>query len=918
MHRLAWARNKAERDSRRTARQLRRDERDEKRHQKRSKRREKKGSQRERTYPQRVALRATVGNAHLTANEVVLWFVVEPFSTSFRPHSDVENQIESAAAALGDLVRHRVYWRVSTRPYPIRRWAEGTYRDATTHGEPLPGVSDFLDREQRQMHGLSLADKYVYLGVRIAKHRRYPRDPRREMQGLADKVRDVTEKVSTYGLDARPATELDLEWLLRRSVCLGMPVPAVEQSVVGDYDAEDLPELTERAEWTALPGGRTFQVTGEGPNGQKITRHVAVLTMGRMQPTSIPQKPGGGWMQRTDRLPFPVEWAVRVEVLPTEQVVGKLRSQMDKIRDQFEHYVSDHQIDPPESLKRQRVQALAIEDEVSEGLGGRAVRTEGWYRLAVWGDTEEETLRRVAAVRKLYGRSVNWWHNADQLRTGREFIPGEPLANTAARRRMSVTSLAAALPAVTAEIGDRIGPFIGPTSGTSKRAVVWHPWLDMEDANASGLTILSGTLGSGKSMFGGSIVYRTAMLGATWTVLDPSGRLGSLCDLPELSPYAEYVNLLHGRNGELNPYRVVAEPKPEHFEAEQHWQEARQEAAAIRKSLCRDTLRTMLPDATRDNTETESVLGRAIRAVGGAPTASPHLVLNQLRAIADGEIEADLTAKHRILARDISDQLVELAETPRGKLIFPSGYDNDRKDARSHRGVPRLRVYSLAGLKIPSGKQLTAPGDEERMSITLFNLAAWLTQRSIYEGDPNVRKGLFIDEGHVLSLFDSGRHLADKSSTDSRKHNNRVILGSQNVTHWDLDNLANLVGSVLVGRTSGDATAPASLKLLDVAQEESYVKVLNKLSQRAIDRGRKKGHAERSNAHRQAPQQDLVLHLDGRVVQVPLTKVPDPAERREFVARLGDQVEKVLADLSAHPHVFEALMTTPDSSRKAA
>lgn len=913
MHRLSWPGSKTDRATRRSRKEARRAER-------KARQREKKGSRRERTYPQRMALRATVGNAHLTTNEVVLWYVVEPFSTSFRPHSDVENQISSAAAALGDLVGHRLYWRVSTRPYPIRRWAEDTYHDAKTHGEPLAGVSDFLDREQRQMHGLSLADKYVYLGVRIAKHRRYPRDPRREIHALTDKAREVTEKVSTYGLDARPASEVDVEWLLRRSVCLGMPVPAVDQSVVGDYDDEDLPELSERAEWTTLPGGRTFEVTGDGPNGQRITRHVAVLTMGRMQPTNVPQKPGGGWMQRTDRLPFPVEWSVRVEILPTDQVVGKLRSQMDKIRDQFEHYVSDHQIDPPESLKRQRSQALAIEDDVSEGLGGTAVRTEGWYRLAVWGDSEEETLRRVAAVKKLYGRSVNWWHNADQLRTAREFIPGEPLANTAARRRMSVTALAAALPAVTAEIGDRIGPFVGPTSGTSKRAVVWHPWLNMEYANASGLTMLSGTLGSGKSMLGGAIVYRTTMLGATWTVLDPSGRLGSLCELPELAASADYVNLLHGRNGELSPYRVVAEPRPEHFDTKEEWQEARQEAAAIRKSLCRDTLRTMLPDATRDNTETESVLGRAIRSVGGAPTASPHLVLNRLRDIADGKVEADLTAKHRVLARDIHDQLSELAETPRGKLIFPAGYENDRKDKRSatHRMVPRLRVYSLAGLKIPTGKQLTAPGDEERMSITLFNLAAWLTQRSIYEGDPNARKGLFIDEGHVLSLFDSGRHLADKSSTDSRKHNNAVILASQNPTHWDLDNLANLVGSVLVGRTSGDVTAPASLKLLGVAEEDSYIKVLNKLSQRAIDRGRKKSQGGRNKPATTKRPRELSLRLDGRIVKVPITQEPDPAERREYVARIGDRVEKILADLQAHPHVYEALMTTPDSTRKAA
>jgi hypothetical protein len=48
-------------------------------------------------------------------------------------------------------------------------------------------------------------------------------------------------------------------------------------------------------------------------------------------------------------------------------------------------------------------------------------------------------------------------------------------------------------------------------------------------------------------------------------------------------------------------------------------------------------------------------------------------------------------------------------------------------------------VYSLAGLQFPREEMLDS-GDESpetRMSLALFNLSAWLTQRSIYSGDPN-------------------------------------------------------------------------------------------------------------------------------------------------------------------------------------
>lgn len=129
-----------------------------------------------------------------------------------------------------------------------------------------------------------------------------------------------------------------------------------------------------------------------------------------------------------------------------------------------------------------------------------ATRTEGWYRLAVWGATEADALANVRAVQKLYGRSVAWVHSFDQYRLAREFIAGEPLANTAHRRHMSVLALAAALPAATAEIGDRLGAVLGWTGGSSRRAVIWHPWRDMEVWERSGLMLCAGGLGSGQDL----------------------------------------------------------------------------------------------------------------------------------------------------------------------------------------------------------------------------------------------------------------------------------------------------------------------------------------------------------------------------------------------------------------------------------
>lgn len=841
----------------------------------------------DRRYTEQSRLRAVVGNATLTRNAVTVWFVERATSTSFRPHGEIEEQIESKAAVLSELCGRRIYWRISTRPYGARTFAAVSHADATKAGEPLPGWGDMLEREQRHMIGARLSEKWVYFGVRIATVRRYPRDARREMAQLAETVREVTDTVAGYGLDAVPAGVLDMEWLLQRSVRLGLPAPSPDAELAGDYEAEDLPELWERAHWSSEPYAKTLQVEGIGPNGEPVTRYVGILTMGRMAETQIPQSAGGGWMQRTDRLDFGVEWSATVDVLSNDRVVGKLRRRMDVIRDQYEHYTSDHGMDPPESLKRQRAIALAAEDDVSEGLGGLATRTEGWYRLAVWGASEKEVLDKIGQVKKLYGRQVSWWHNHDQYRLGREFIPGEPLANTAARRRMNVASLSAALPSATAEIGDRSGAVLGWTAGTSRRAVAWHLWADMEIHDRSGLTVVSGTLGSGKTLASAITVYRTVMAGAAWTIFDPSGRLGTLCDLPELSAHAEYVDLLKGRDGELNPYRVVAEPNPAHFRDKREWELEKQSAAAQRMSLCKDILRAFLPWAMRDSERAESVLTRAINAVGGAPTAAPNQVLQQLLAIAEAQTERDLTQDHRILARDIYTALSHLAETPKGRLIFPAGYATDR--GVTHATIPRLRVYSLAGLEIPdAAKAARDESDEVRMSVALFNLAAWLTQRSIYQGNRDARKGLMIDEGHMLNVFAAGRSLIRKSATDSRKHNTRVLLSSQNVDHFDLGDIGNLVGSALIGRTTDDAAARSALKILGVDEaDDAYVRILQRLSKQFRRPGEDDG--------------------GGR-------------KWREFVFSDGRSggAEKIIVDPYAHPHVFAALNSTPDATQKVA
>lgn len=831
-------------------------------------------------------LRAVVGHVTLTSREATAWFVMDPHNVSWRDDSDVEGHIFAGSAALARLGAIRTYWRVTDRPLAVREWAEKTYRDAVEHGDPLPGFPDFLEREQRRLLQCGYSTKIAFLGVRVAQTRKHPLDPRREVAALQDRLDDVADALSSEGLRAVPATPEQMELLLRRSVSLGLPSPRLDTITPSDYELADLPQLDQLATVTAEPFAKTAAVQTTTEAGEVITRRVAVLTMGRTGRMNVPQDRKGGWMHRTDQLPFSVEWMATVDLLDQTAVGNSLRHQMDVIADQWEHYTNEHKISPPESLRQQHAEALEAEQELNDGLGGDATRTQGWYRLAVWGDTEREVLQRVAEVRKLYGRDVEWWHSGGQAALVREFIPGEPLANQASRRRFVLPGVLAALPAASAQIGDDYGASIGGTSGHSRTALFTALHRDMEQRDRSGVMLSVGGLGSGKSTLDGLLVYRTVMGGVQWSILDPSGRMGTLCELPELQAHSRYYDLSRGRAGELSFYLVVADPTRDHYGdkpgADELWQEDLRAAESTRRGLARDVLTAFLPATMRRDRATVRVISRAVRSTPATASTEPAELLANLLAIAEGKSELDLTPDDRIAARDVYGELDDLSRSSRGRLIFGS--------APGIRGSHLLEVYSLANMQMPTAEALAA-GEEStdtRMAIGLFQLAAWKVQSRTYADDPNKRKGLLIEEAHLLQQIPSGPALLNKTAVDTRKHNLRAILSSQNPGHFDLAELSNLVGIVAVGKTTDmqpGGAGEAALTLLGRPHEKRHLHTLASLS--------------------------------------PEPKAKQP-KFREFVFATKDdtgsasKIERCVVDLYAHPHVLEALGTTPSGGAGSA
>ncbi|MBO3102213.1 ATP-binding protein [Cellulomonas fengjieae] len=821
---------------------------------------------------------------HVTFSDkrMVAWYVLDPQRWSFRTVADGESLIEAHASQIAELVGRTVYGRITTRPYAVETWAEAAWNNSPA---PTEGFAKILERDQVQLSSRMQSDKLVYFGVDLGSRssaldltgRVIADVARRELEALQHRLDEIDDVMAGPGVDAIPAVGNDMAWLLARSFALGCPAPVQDTVEETHWSKEDLHEFTGSTHWSAEPLAQSVRIDttmGEQP----ITRHVVVLTVGRMGELHIPEV-DEPWIAKTDKLPFPVEWAFRVDVRSSHETSKEMNKLSDRVLAQRDHYLDDHGKQPPRQLARQAERAAAVEDEQRSGFDGLATRTRGWYRIAVSARTQEEALQRAKVVQKIYKPAIKIEREFDQFRLAREFVPMEPLANTGHTRHLPILKLAAGVPAATAEVGDKRGVLIGYTSGFAERPVTWDPWYGPEVVEGSGLVPIVGGLGAGKSFFAGGVVYKTGAQGVPWTVLDPSGRLGALADLPEFRGVARAVNLLQSEPGALNPYALVPEPQLEWFRDEPDPQHAlalaKSAAEAQRRDLMTDTLRWCLPAEDQNDPGALSILRDAVSRAEARPHSTAHGVLISLNHNVDDDHD---------LASRVVRRLREASERELSRLFFATPSGGNHGESLSDR---RMTFFSLKGLaQIDESKPKSEWSFDELMSRPVMSLAAWSALRSVYRADFHERKGMFLDEVHEITAVSTGRTLVQKVATDTRKHDIAALVSTQNAANVIGQNINNFVGAAFVGKTTDDEAQAHNCRLLGLPVGVGYEAEFAKLSRRS----------RRSE----------------------ITGTP-----REFIFRDGmggedgkGGVEKIRVDYSNHERLTVALNTTADPAKR--
>ncbi|MEV6306291.1 ATP-binding protein [Actinoplanes sp. NPDC051861] len=805
-----------------------------------------------------LAISEIAGHLTFTQSTVTAWYHLPEVRWAFRPDAEREALLSAISEQYAGLAGFRLHLRRTTRPFPADEWAR-TVDSFTT--KPLPDVhgatswSNHLVAAQRHLLSVNHAEGQTYLGVTFARRSLGDTFSERilrvfgrgtsdgERRKLGRTVEQFDEVLNAFGMRGRRVTPQELEWLLYRSVALCMAPPGLLSPVTnGHWETGDLLALTEQVERYRTPYGSTVKLVNR-MSGEE--RHVAVLSVGRMEPLEIPEK-HEPWMHFHERLPWPMELSSRIDILGSNSSFKNLEHRLRMIRSQQLDY-AEHGIDAPPELERLAKRALVIGDEMTTGLPVESARAHGWHRIAVGGATREECLERARRLIQLYSRElrISLQHPKNQDQLAREFIPGEPIANTGYVRRMPVKLLAAALPQAASTVGDRRGDLIGRTAGTCRRPVFLDLHFPMEVRERSGLGVFVAEPGGGKSTLMGALGYLNARRGVQVTLLDPSGPLARLCQMPELRPYSRVLNLTGSEQGTLAPYALIPTPVRSEFptgpSGDREFEIAVSNARAERRMLVQDICSMLVPPQVAREASTATLLRHAVRQVPAEESSTLDDVVRTLQGLDNDE------------GKELANLLLDTAEMPLALLFF--GHPPQHllgADAA-------LTVITMAGLRLPDLKiEREYWSAEESLALPMLHTAHRLAVRRCYGGSMSSRKMVGLDEAHFMEGWRSGRSFLVRLARDSRKWNLAALVASQNPKDILGLDVQNLVSTVFVGRIAEDQEiASEALRLLRVPVHDGYEATLASLSQ-----------VDTSSQQRLGFREFVMRDVDGRVQKV--------------------------------------------------
>jgi hypothetical protein len=798
-----------------------------------------------------VPLRATavVGNLLAAPDGIWAWYRLSDAPYWFTDVAFRRQQRSAVMARFADLVGHRLQFRVTEHPVAATAWA-ADFRARTAPWARTPESAraeswdDVVDLMRRRIEELpALTVPAGYLGVRLTRQRaRHAQlvallngETPRSLKDTADALFHTDHVVAGEGWGARPVTGRRMAWLIAASLTPGLAVSP--EALVGadeGWDEATVEEFAAPVRVTAEPWAPAVRVEALR-QGRMQTAWAAVASLSRT-PARFEDDPRAPLFAWGLGLPWKVQWCADVDVVDGHDLARRATRVREELDDQIDH-MHELRRKAPLRLTRLRDEAARVEDDRTSPLLDVRVRLVGTVRALVTGGTREEAVARLDELvrRAVRDQGAVLVTHPGQWAAVRSFVPGEhdPTTTTGFVREVPAALAATWGPNTSTRVLDEAGPYRGWTTRRATTPVFWSP-QDGPAHGRSGLTVICAIQGGGKTYAAASTWELEVRMGHLAHVLDPSGLLRRLLELPALRRTVREIDLQHAASGLLSPWRLVPEPRREDFEPrasappageppvaetlagaelaerelwrDRAFESARAAADEERRSLAVELLLSRLPaQLVEDSPDARIIVRAGVNAAGGAFGTDPW---EAVEAIAQ---EGD---RGKAIARIIRDS----ASARGGRLILPPPSAKDSAtDVLAHDPV----LITAPNMPVPAANlQRRQWSEDEQLAAGLMRAAAWFLTRAIYltGQDP---KFVDIEEAGDIGGSEAVRGLAQRASLHTRKSNAALLLSLQNPSRLlDLDpEIGNLIGTMMIGRCEDPGAAAAALRLGGLSTE---------------------------------------------------------------------------------------------------
>jgi hypothetical protein len=610
----------------------------------------------------------------------------------------------------------------------------------------------------------------------------------RRLEALLAEEAKVDARLSDF-LDSEPAASHELQWLVRRSFCRGVGDPPVEERFLPQALVVEAAESAGGHAYRPLSADllRLFDCPIEvGTRGLRIesergSSHQALLCLGALpEEVPFPSRQAELLFAPLEALDFPVDAAFSARWVANEQAVRLVRR---KIVDADHAYAEESRGDHgPSANSTYRPQAARELEEYLTG-GERPPLLRAQVALAVGASSAEELEERVERLRREYGSIALHRPLGEQLRLFCSHLPAQALHVPHYDDYLTVEQLGAMVPLATHAVGAEAGPYVGHTLSGSRQPVLFDP-TEASRTSRAPATLLTGTLGSGKTLCLELVMYQAFLQGSTVCDIDPKGdhRLEAL---PGVAEHMEVIELSAEERyrGMLDPLRIGPQD--------------------TREDLACNFLFSILPEPVRPQWQTEIRL--AVQAVVARAGRSCSQVVSELEV--NGGEEAREAA--RALGIHSSSGLARLG-------FAPPGAEPPRAGARD---VTSLRIRTLT-LPLP-GTPRSELVEEERVGQAVLRLLA-VYALALTSADPSRHSVLGFDEAWVLLGDAAGRALVDRISRLGRAQNVTPVLATQVL--GDVETLEGLIGAAFCFGVETEAEAQKVLALLHLDSDDERLR----------------------------------------------------------------------------------------------